>query len=406
MLRNKESEGEIVLKGNGKKLLSCLLSAVTVLSAFLLQPVDVQGADLETAAYEAEYPALEKIKEDLKEDEIVAAEDHEVEIGSDFDIEHDFFGMEFSSDKVKIIFHEAKNESGQAFDSSRADIYKAVYFVEPVSKNPSYHISRNIIVKEKKAVSFSEKQEAEEPEDGRNHSDGFEALPDKDESKLTADQAMMQAEQQDIDLMAMEAGESVTFYASAGASSMEQVTVTRGTCYRYADYGYGSYLTYKYTVQFGNISATAYCVQPSADSPESGTYSISRLKDQKTLAKICYYGTKASGNEGFFAEKHPDFSEGQRFILVHMAASYANGSGDAFSGASETGTELAMELYEYCMAQPEIPDVDMEFSDDSVHAYVDGEVPGLEGAGASPFRCLFIFSLSLLSGSVRQEVNR
>lgn len=392
MLRNKESEGEIVLKGNGKKLLSCLLSAVTVLSAFLLQPVDVQGADLEIAAYEAEYPALEKIKEDLKEEEIVAVEDHEVEIGSDFDIEHDFFGMEFSSDKVKIIFHEAKNESRQAFDSSRADIYKAVYFVEPVSKNPSYHISRNIIVKEKKAVLFSEKQEAEEPEDGRNHSDGFEALPDKDESKLTADQAMMQAEQQDIDLMAMEAGESVTFYASAGASSMEQVTVTRGTCYRYADYGYGSYLTYKYTVQFGNISATAYCVQPSADSPESGIYSISRLKDQKALAKICYYGTKASGNEGFFAEKHPDFSEGQRFILVHMAASYANGSGDAFSGASETGTELAMELYEYCMAQPEIPDVDMEFSDDSVHAYVDGEVPGLKrGQGLLLFAVYLYF---------------
>lgn len=203
---------------------------------------------------------------------------------------------------------------------------------------------------------------------------------------------MMQAEQQDIDLMAMEAGESVTFYASAGASSMEQVTVTRGTCYRYADYGYGSYLTYKYTVQFGNISATAYCVQPSADSPESGTYSISRLKDQKALAKICYYGTKASGNEGFFAEKHPDFSEGQRFILVHMAASYANGSGDAFSGASETGTELAMELYEYCMAQPEIPDVDMEFSDDSVHAYVDGEVPGLKrGQGLLLFAVYLYF---------------
>ena len=77
-----------------------------------------------------------------------------MEIGSDFDIEHDFFGMEFSSDKVKIIFHEAKNESGQAFDSSRADIYKAVYFVEPVSKNPSYHISRNIIVKEKRLYHF------------------------------------------------------------------------------------------------------------------------------------------------------------------------------------------------------------------------------------------------------------
>ncbi len=172
--------------------------------------------------------------------------------------------------------------------------------------------------------------------------------------------------------MAMEEGESVTFYASAGARSVEQVSVTRGDCYRYADYGYGSYLTYKYTVQFGDISATAYCIQPSVNSPGSGTYSISKLKDKKALAKVCYYGTKASGEEGFFAEKHPDFSAGQRFILVHMAASHANGSSDAFSGANDTGRALAMELYNYCMGQPEIPDVDMEFSDGNVSAYVDG----------------------------------
>ncbi|MFR8222724.1 MAG: hypothetical protein ACLU9T_17775 [Blautia faecis] len=31
-----------------------------------------------------------------------------------------------------------------------------------------------------------------------------------------------------------------------------------------------------------------------------------------------------------------------------------------------------MELYEYCMAQPEIPDVAMEFSNDNVTAYIDG----------------------------------
>ena len=42
-----------------------------------------------------------------------------------------------------------------------------------------------------------------------------------------------------------------------------RVSVTRGAEYRYADYGYGTYLTYQYTVKFGNVSATAYCVQPS-----------------------------------------------------------------------------------------------------------------------------------------------
>lgn len=202
----------------------------------------------------------------------------------------------------------------------------------------------------------------------------YPALGEVKEPELTAGDAIRQAQDQGIDLMALEEGESVIFYASSGARAMEQVTVTRGECYRYADYGYGSYLTYKYTVQFEDITATAYCIQPSADSPGSGSYSISKLRDKKALAKVCYYGTRASGEEGFFAEKHPDFSAGQRFILVHMAASHANGSGDAFSGASETGVALAMELYNYCMEQPEIPDVEMEFSDGNVEAYIDGNV--------------------------------
>ena len=57
-----------------------------------------------------------------------------------------------------------------------------------------------------------------------------------------------------------------------------------------------------------------------------------------------------------------------------MAASYANGSGDAFSGANATAQSLAMELYNYCMAQPDIPEVDMSFSDADVTAYVDGNI--------------------------------
>ncbi len=373
-LRSKEREGQLRLKRNVKKMVSVLLSAVTVLAAFL-QPMGTYAAEPEPATYEAEYPALEKVKAGLDQNEIVTVEDHTVEINSNFDVAHDFSGIEFSSDKVKITFYEAKGKDGEKFDIGKAGTYKAVYFVEPISKNPSYHIIRDIIV--------AQKTEKESGKEGQNQEstkvvDDSVAIPKEngadEETGLTADGAIQQAVEQGIDLMAMEAGESVTFYASAGERSMEQVTVTKGDCYRYADYGYGSYLTYKYTVKFGDISATAYCIQPSVDSPESGDYSISKLKDKKALAKVCYYGTKASGEEGFFAEKYPDFSAGQRFILVHMAASHANGSSDAFSGANETGTTLAMELYNYCIGQPEIPDVEMEFSDDNVEAYIDGNI--------------------------------
>ena len=348
-LHNKESEGQTILKGNVKRIVSGLLSAATVLSAFL-QPLGAYAAGSEPAAYEAEYPALEKVKEKLDADEIVAAGDLTVEIDSGFDVEHDFSGMEFLPDKVKITFHEAKDKGGEKFDTGKAGTYKAVYFVEPASKNPSYHISRDIIVRQKTGgASVNGSQPREPAGTGDGTADTQEEAGEDGEPELTAEEAICQAQEQGIDLMAMEEGESVTFYASAGARSVEQVSVTRGDCYRYADYGYGSYLTYKYTVQFGDISATAYCIQPSVNSPGSGTYSISKLKGKKALAKVCYYGTKASGEEGFFAEKHPDFSAGQRFILVHMAASHANGSSDAFSGANDTGRALAMELYNYCM---------------------------------------------------------
>ena len=45
-------------------------------------------------------------------------------------------------------------------------------------------------------------------------------------------------------------------------------------------------------------------MEPSKSSPGSGTYDITKLSDGKKLAKVCYYGTKASGDEGFFTEEN------------------------------------------------------------------------------------------------------
>ena len=108
--------------------------------------------------------------------------------------------------------------------------------------------------------------------------------------------------------------------ASDSAKSTQSVDVVKGTCYYYSDYGLGSFLTHKYTVTFGSVTATAYCVQPSKGAPGDGRYTITKLSDGKALAKVCYYGTKASGDEGFFAEKYPDFSTGKRFVITNITA--------------------------------------------------------------------------------------
>lgn len=401
-------------KGNFRKVVSGLLAGMTMLST-VLSPMTAHAAEIQP---EEKPPLYEEVKDLLDEDEVVTAKDYEIETGSVFNVKSDYTGLEIKDDnKVKVTFEEAKNDKNEDFTTDHADTYKAVYYVEPVNQeHPKYQISRKLIVREKEtevqtetagseAVTESEtagsEQQTEETENSEADSEllpteevteseieefdsqASELLPDMEEDTenttdsetgLTVSDAMEQAEEEGIDLYAMEAGETVTFMAKTSARSVQKVSVTRGTLYRYADYGYGSYLTYQYTVQFGNVSATAYCVQPSKPGPGTGNYTISKVGDGKTLAKVCYYGTKAAGDEGFFTEEngYGNLSAGAKFILVHLAASYANGSGDAFSGANSTAKNLAMKLYNYCVSQPEIPDVAMSFSDGDVKAYVDG----------------------------------
>jgi len=366
--------------------------AVATLASVIIQPVAVSASELEPEEipFEQQYAELKDVQDSLDPDEIVKANDIELSYGQEFDVEVDLSGIEgVDESKIKVLFHEAKNEAGTDFDTHTPDTYKAVYAVEPVSDHPAYRISRNITVKEPETEVQSEHSsesavniddDTGDSEQSEEDSESHREIQNPEntvepESELTVSEALEQAESNGIDLYAMNEGETVTFMAAAGnARSSQQVSVTRGAEYRYADYGYGTYLTYQYTVKFGNISATAYCVQPSKPGPGSGTYTINKVGDGKALAKVCYYGTKASGDDGFFTEEngYGNLSTGARFILVHLAASYANGSGDAFSGANSTAQNLAMKLYNYCISQPEIPDVAMSFSDADVKAYVDG----------------------------------
>lgn len=425
MKKKKKEVENMKSKYRFRRILSGVMAAVTILST-VISPLTVYASEEPKAA---EPPAYESVKDQLDENEVVKATDLELEVGQDFDVSTDFTNLEIKDEsKVKVTFQKAENDAGENFSTSHADTYHAVYYVGPVNQNhPVYQIGRNLIVKKPVTAAQSEPQteqavteedtgsddeeaasqeetetvpveteivepetaesETEEPEEtepefqgGLSESEFDAALEESEtenttdeESGLTLSDVLEQAGEQDIDLMAMEDGETVSFTAvNTSTRATQDVDVTRGAAYYYADYGLGSYVTYKYTVKFGNVSATAYCVQPSKAGPGDGVYKITKLGDSKALAKVCYYGTKASGENGFFSEKHPDFSAGKQFIIVHLAASYANNSSDAFSGTNATGQALAMELYNYCMSQPEIPEVDMSFSNADVTAYISG----------------------------------
>lgn len=100
------------VKQKAKRVVSGLLTAVTLLST-VLSPISSYAAELPK---ERKLPLLEEVQSQLDEDEIVLAKDHQVEVGTGFDVKTDFTGLEIKdAAKVKITFEEAKNEQGEDF---------------------------------------------------------------------------------------------------------------------------------------------------------------------------------------------------------------------------------------------------------------------------------------------------
>lgn len=384
--------------------------AVAILVSTIVQPMVVSAAEVEsdTIAFEKQYPELKEVQEYLDADEILKANDLEISYGEKIDIQVDLSGIEgVEESKMKVLFHEAKSEAGTQFDIHTPDTYQAVYAVELTSGHPSYRISRNITVKESETEAKVTTAPVEATPDGQEETHGEDEeeshpeIPVKSEKELdaalnatkgqetvdqetglTCGEVMMQASEQGVDFTELEPGESLTFTARSkylhSARFSQRVTVKQGGWYYYADYGLGTYLTSPFTVTFGNVIATAYCIEQSKPGPGSGTYQITRLEGNKKLARVCYYGSEAAGASAFFAKYHTDFSTGKRFIITHLAASYANGSSDAFYGTNSTGESLAKELYNYAVSQLDIPDVEMSFSNADVTAYVDGNIQRTE----------------------------
>lgn len=381
--------GTSILKGKKKRIVSGLLSAVTVLS-FFLQSVAAFAAGTEFAAYEAEYPAFENVKEKLNEDEIVTAEDYEVEAGSDVDLEHDFTGIRFSPDKVKITFYKAENTVGQEFDSNLADTYKAIYFVEPFSKNPPYHISRNIIVKGREAVSKRENQPVDEAahdggqsgelDDPRDNSeaDAMEDLPDVEEipeacmtdvQMETAIEEVEQAEDagQDAEMIAKEEGLLLFAENRRMVRSSDSAMMERGRRIYYPG-NLGRFFTCFFTVN-GRI---AYCLESAKNAPNTGEYASHILQENPSLQKVLYYGY---GGAGDVTDSYmPAFDEDMRYVFTHIAASYFYCGMDGFAGCTIEDLESCGVLgwIDYLDGLPDPPDPYLSLSETSLKASYDG----------------------------------
>ena len=211
-----EREDSVKMKMRFKRFLSGFM-AVATLASVIIQPVAVSASELEPEEipFEQQYAELKDVQDSLDPDEIVKANDIELSYGQEFDVEVDLSGIEgVDESKIKILFHEAKNETGTDFDTHTPDTYKAVYAVEPVSGHPAYRISRNITVKEPETEVQSERssdstvnveddtgdtEQSEEDSESHRETQNSENTTDL-ESELTVSEVLEQAEGNGIDL--------------------------------------------------------------------------------------------------------------------------------------------------------------------------------------------------------------
>ena len=115
------------VKKNARRVMSGLLTAVTVLSTVLSPAVAYASDD---AGSVKKIPYYEEIKDQLDEDEVVTAKDYEIKVGDNFDVKSDYTGLTIQDDsKVKVTFQEAKDTDGNDFSTDYANSYKAVYYV-------------------------------------------------------------------------------------------------------------------------------------------------------------------------------------------------------------------------------------------------------------------------------------
>ena len=175
-----------------RRILSGVMAAVTILST-VISPLTVYASEEPKTA---EPPAYESVKDLLDEEEVVKANDLELEVGQEFDVSSDRTNLEIKDEsKVKVIFQKAENDAGENFSTSHADTYHAVYYVEPVNQNhPVYQIGRNLIVKEPVTAVQSEPQTEQAVTEEDTGSDDEEAASQEETETVPVETEIVEPE--------------------------------------------------------------------------------------------------------------------------------------------------------------------------------------------------------------------
>ena len=297
--------------------------------------------------------STEENKEENKEEKAgTVLEDLIIQQGEDFDIEKDFKGITLQ-EKETATFLEALGEEGTKveFDVNRPGTYRCVYQIKPDQGEP-YQLTRNITVTPRE-----EKTAGQEKKDPGADDDG-EADPKSD-----VPPEIEEAE------AAMEEGVFLSVVPAAMQNSRAAASLEKGENIYYPS-DLGSYLTAWFHVN-GKI---AYCVESNKSSPPSADYVANVYESNLALQKVLYYGYGGPGD--LTGEYLKRFDDSVKYILTHLAASYAYAGADvAFTGCYQSGLEAygVMDYINYLNSQEAPPKAALSITPGSQKAYESGQ---------------------------------
>lgn len=179
-----------------------------------------------------------------------------------------------------------------------------------------------------------------------------------EEAKQEEEEVIAQIEEGEAILLMADEETLVSKAASSRASTT--VTLTKGD-----KIYYDSWSTCYFSVN-GNV---AYCLEPSADSPNTGSYGATVLTDNDLLAKALYYLVGGPGHTSALEKQFFPGSVGnyeRNYCVSHVVVSYiydnCSASGDALKGVSAATIQQVKDITAIIKGLDAIPDAELSIS--------------------------------------------
>ena len=184
---------------------------------------------------------------------------------------------------------------------------------------------------------------------------------DEEEAKQEEKEVISQIEEGEVLLLMADEEDMVSRAATSRASTT--VSLVKGeTLY------YDSWITCYFSIN-GNL---AYCLEPSAASPNSGSYAATVLAENKLLTKALYYlvggpGYTSTLEKQFFPDSVGNHE--RNYCISHVVLSYiydnCSTSGDAFTGVSSATIQQVKKITALIEGLSTAPDAELSISPSS-----------------------------------------